>query len=114
MWDSLITSVVDPARGKLCLLPTPDASQPHLVARWRLFFKGPIFTPANQHTLIDSIYNVLNDPASTGIQFGVRLGAAQGVDFFPVPGAPTQYVINIVVDAGSVINPAGPPSLDPQ
>jgi hypothetical protein len=76
VWDNLITAIVDPARGRLCLLPTPDASQPHLVVRWRLFFKSPIFTPANQHTLIDNIHTVLSDVASTGILFGVRLGAA--------------------------------------
>jgi hypothetical protein len=119
VWDNLVTSFIDPARG-LVLIPTPDASQPHLVARWRLFFKGhggaapPIFTLANQATLIDSIWTVLSNPANESITFGVRPGAAQGVDFFPLPGAPTQYVINIVVDAASVIPPAGPPSLDPQ
>lgn len=113
VWDNLITSVVDPARG-LCLFPTPDASHPHLVARWRHFFRHPIFSLANQATLIDDIYNVLNNPANEFIQFGVRPGGAQGVDFFPLPGAPTRYVINIVVDAASVIPPGGPPTLDPQ
>ena len=63
VWDNLITSVVDPARG-LCLFPTPDASHPHLVARWRHFFRHPIFSLANQATLIDDIYNVLNNPAN--------------------------------------------------
>src|SRR4051794_10110171 len=61
VWDNLINSIRDPARGNLqCLLPTPDASQPHLVQRWQLFFKGPIFSLVNQALLIDNIYRVLN------------------------------------------------------
>jgi hypothetical protein len=120
VWDNLMTSIVDTTRGILPLYPTPDASQPHLVARWRLFFKGPggaappIFSVANQGTLIDSIYNVLNNSASESIQFGVRPGAAQGVDFFPLPGTGTRYMINIVVDHASQIPAGGPPPLDPQ
>jgi len=118
IWDDLITSLVDPDRG-LVLLPTPGSSHPHLVPRWRLFFKGPgggapIFSLANQGTLIDSIYTVLSNAASESIIFGVRPGAAQGVDFFPLPGAGTRYMINIVVDPHSEIPVGGPPQIDAQ
>jgi hypothetical protein len=118
VWDHLIDSIRDPGRGNIKpLFPTPGASQPNLVARWRLFFKGPIYSQANQDKLIDAVFGVLSNGASTGILFGVRPalpGLGPDVDCFPIPGAPTDYIINIVVDAASVIPPGGPPPIDPQ
>ena len=95
------------------------ASQPNLVARWRLFFKGPvagppIFSLANQALLIDSIFHVLNIPASRSIHFGVRPGAAQDVESGPLPHDGLRFLVNIVVDPGSEIPVAGPPARDPQ
>jgi hypothetical protein len=72
---------------------------------------------ASQNKLIDAVFSVLNNGASTGILFGVRPalgGGGQDVDCFPIPTAPTVYIINIVVDAASVIPAAGPPLIDPQ
>jgi hypothetical protein len=79
------------------LMPTPPAAYPNLVARWRLFFERPIFTPANQAALLKAIHDALASGTVSGITLGVRHGSSQKVDNVPANGGVKIQLINIVV-----------------